>query len=100
MGQKTHPIGFRLGITQPWLSLWYSDKNYAEQVLDDYRIREILQTRLARAGLAKVEIERSFNDLKLILHVSRPGVVIGRGGAGIELLRADVEKFVAGKPVI
>lgn len=100
MGQKTHPLGFRLGITKDWSSHWYAGKNYAEKVMEDYKIRALLKERLSRAGLASIQIERSFNDVKVVLAVSRPGVVIGRGGSGIELLRVELGKLVGGKPEI
>lgn len=100
MGQKTHPIGFRLGISEDWSSHWYAGKNYADKILEDFRIRTILKNRLSRAGLAKIDIERSFNEVKVILQVSRPGVVIGRGGTGIELLRTELGNLVGGKPEI
>ncbi len=100
MGQKTHPIGFRLGINRDWLSTWYADKNFKEKVLEDYRVRELITNKLARAGLERINIERSFNDLKIIVSVSRPGVVIGRGGAGIELLREELALLLGLKPEV
>lgn len=96
MGQKIHPIGFRLGSTYTWSSRWFAAKNnsFAKQLLEDKQIREYLMTNLKAAGIAKVEIERAFDKRAIIIHVSRPGVAIGRGGTGIEQLKEDlVKKF-------
>lgn len=91
MGQKIHPIGFRLGITSDWQSRWYAGrKAYASNVIEDLKIRRLLQERLKLAGLRDVEIERLFNKVKLIIHVTRPGVVIGRGGTGLEELKKAI----------
>ncbi len=95
MGQKINPKGFRLGTTITWGSRWFADsRRYKELVLQDAHIRELLFARLKPAGLADVEIERSINKVKIILHVSRPGVVIGRGGSGLEDLKTYIEKIV------
>lgn len=91
MGQKIHPIGFRLGITSDWQSRWYAGrKAYASNLIEDLKIRRLLQERLKLAGLRDVEIERLFNKVKLIIHVTRPGVVIGRGGTGLEELKKAI----------
>lgn len=91
MGQKIHPLGFRLGPLYTWSSRWYADsKNYSKFLREDVALRKSLFARLKSAGLAQVEIERSINKMKIILHVSRPGVVIGRGGTGLE----EVKKFI------
>ncbi len=96
MGQKVNPRGFRLGTTFTWSSRWFADsKRYKQLLLSDAKIREILFARLKPAGLAQVQIERSINKVKITLHVSRPGVVIGRGGSGLEELKKYVEKIVA-----
>lgn len=88
MGQKVHPIGFRLGVVTDWQSRWYSNKrNYRKNLLEDVKIREFLYERLKLAGVAAVEIERLINKMKIIVHVTRPGVVIGRGGTGLEELK-------------
>lgn len=95
MGQKINPKGFRIGTTFTWGSRWFADsRRYKDLVLQDVRIRQRLFARLKPAGLADVEIERSINKIKIILHVSRPGVVIGRGGSGLEELKKYVEKIV------
>lgn len=95
MGQKINPRGFRIGTTFTWGSRWFADsKHYKTLVLSDAHIREHLFARLKPAGLAAVEIERSINKVKITLHVSRPGVVIGRGGSGLEELKKYIEKIV------
>lgn len=91
MGQKINPIGFRTGSFLPWRSRWFADKKqFSEYLVEDAKIRKALMDRLAGAGITTVEIERLTKSMVIILNVSRPGVVIGRGGAGIE----DVKKFV------
>lgn len=95
MGQKIHPRGFRLGTTFTWKSRWFADrKRYRELLIEDIQLREALFEKLKTAGLADVEIERSINKIKITLHVSRPGVVIGRGGSGLEDLKKYIEKFL------
>ncbi len=95
MGQKINPKGFRVGTTFTWGSRWFADdRRYKDLLLQDARLRELLFARLKPAGLAAVEIERSINKVKIILFVSRPGVVIGRGGSGLEDLKKYVEKVV------
>jgi small subunit ribosomal protein S3 len=96
MGQKVNPKGFRLGPVYTWSSRWFADdKRYREMLLSDIRLRESLKERLKTAGLAQVELERSINKIKVTLHVSRPGVVIGRGGSGLEELKKYIESFFA-----
>lgn len=91
MGQKVNPIGFRLGVINTWDSRWFADnKQYKKFVIEDAHIRELLFKRLRSAGIAKIEIERSINTLNVILHVVRPGLVIGRGGAGMD----DLKKYL------
>ena len=95
MGQKVNPTGFRMGPLYTWKSRWFSDKSsYSTYVLEDHKIREFFIQKLTSAGLTKVEIERSINTLKITLFVSRPGVVIGRGGANVDSLKNDVEKLL------
>ncbi len=93
MGQKTHPIGFRLGVIRGWDSNWYTDQDYAAKLVEDQEIRAYLQARLKRAGLSRVVIERTPKRVILTLHTSRPGVVIGRGGAEVEKLREELKKL-------
>ena len=95
MGQKVHPIGFRIGVNRDADSKWFADKQYAEFLKEDYDIRKFIKVRKGwdNAAIAKVEIERQANQVKVTLHTGKPGVIIGRGGAGIELLKADLEKM-------
>ena len=93
MGQKVHPIGFRLGVTKTWDSRWYAKKDYAKLLHEDLKLREVLKEKLYAAGIAKIEIERAANKVKINVHTARPGIVIGKKGAGVDLLRADVQKY-------
>jgi len=93
MGQKVHPTGFRLGTTEEWRSRWYADKDYAEKLGNDLEIRKFLEKRLARAALSRVDIERAGDKVKVIIYTARPGIVIGKKGAEIDTLRADLEKI-------
>lgn len=96
MGQKVHPIGFRLGTIYTWSSQWFADKrDYQDQVFEDQRLRSFLMKRLVLAGVTKVEIKRSINSISIILHVARPGVVIGRGGATLKELQDEVARLVS-----
>ena len=95
MGQKVHPTGFRLGTTEQWRSRWYADKNYAETLGNDLAIRKFLEKRLKHAALSRVDIERAGDKVQVTIYTGRPGVVIGKKGAEIDTLRADLEK-VAG----
>ena len=90
MGQKVNPHILRLGTIYSWDSRWFNNKNYKETLLEDYRLRTALMEKLKYAGIARVEIERSINSAKVILYVSKPGMVIGRAGTGLE----DVKKFI------
>jgi small subunit ribosomal protein S3 len=93
MGQKVHPTGFRLGTTEEWRSRWYADKDYAQKIGNDLEIRAFLEKRLARAALSRVDIERAGDKVKVIIYTARPGIVIGKKGAEIDNLRADLEKI-------
>jgi small subunit ribosomal protein S3 len=98
MGQKVNPIGYRVGVTLPANSKWFVTKGkYGETLLEDRQLRQLLNKDLENAGLVKSEIERSVNVLKLTLHVSRPGVVIGRGGSSLETLKKKIEQLVNDK---
>jgi len=92
MGQKTHPYGFRLGIVKTWTSKWYEDKQYARWLHEDIEIRRLVRKKHAHAGIAGIEIERAANKAKVIISTSRPGIIIGKRGAGVEQLRADLQK--------
>lgn len=93
MGQKTHPYGFRLGIIKTWRSRWYSEKEYANYLQEDLRIRSYVKNRLIHAGVSAVEIERKSNRVHVVIHTARPGIVIGKKGAEIENLKKDLLKF-------
>ena len=97
MGQKVSPTGFRLGITEDWRSRWYAGNNYAELLDNDLAIRKYLEKRLARAAVAKIEIERAGDKVKIIITTARPAVVIGKKGSEIEQLRKELAEFVDGK---
>lgn len=95
MGQKIHPKGFRIGVVFPWASRWFASKqNYKHLLLADVTLRRALHERLKPAGLAQVEIERSINKVIVTLFVSRPGVVIGRGGSGLEETKKYIERLL------
>lgn len=98
MGHKINPTGFRMGITEDWRSKWYADKKqYSKNVLEDFKIRKYLGEKLTGAGLKVVEIERSVNELTVTVKVSKPGVVIGRGGAGAEAIKDELKKISPSK---
>lgn len=93
MGQKTHPKGYRLGITKTWDSNWYSQgRKYAESIHEDEKIRKELKKKLFNAGVSKIEIERPAGKIIISVYVARPGIAIGKKGAGIDALRLDVQK--------
>ncbi len=95
MGQKIHPTGFRLGITQEHRSRWYADaKNYPELLEEDYKIRKYVKATLANAGISQIRIERKAEQIDLEVNTARPGVVVGRGGAGIDSLRVGLQKLL------
>ncbi|AMD91837.1 30S ribosomal protein S3 [Desulfomicrobium orale] len=91
MGHKVHPYGFRLGYNKNWKSRWFSDKKYAEYVFEDSKLRNYVKEKLFHAGISKIEIERAADKIRLILFTARPGIVIGRKGAEIEKLRAELK---------
>jgi small subunit ribosomal protein S3 len=92
LGQKVHPYGFRLGYNKNWLSRWFSSKEYPKNVYEDKKIRNFLKKKLYHAGIAKIEIERAADRVRLIIYTARPGIVIGRKGVEIEKLRDDLKK--------
>ena len=94
MGQKIHPHGIRVGIIKDWDTKWYADKkNYGNFVVEDFKIRKFIKQKLFLSGISKVEIERSGEKIKVTVNTAKPGIVIGKGGAGIEDLRKEVSKF-------
>mgnify|MGYP001820424560 CR=1 FL=1 len=94
MGQKVNPIGLRLGIVKTWESRWFAEKKYADYILEDYKIRRFIKKKIYHAGVSRIEIERSSKRIKLRIYTSRPGIVIGKKGAEISLLKQEVEKLV------
>lgn len=96
MGQKVNPVGFRLPIDKDWRSRWFTadKKTYRQNLLEDIKIRRFLMEKLRLAGIVRVQIDRSINKLKITLYVSRPGIVIGRGGTGLELLKKELCQMV------
>lgn len=93
MGQKVNPHGLRLGIVKTWDAKWYADKDYAKNLHEDIKIRAFLKENLYTAGVSKIETERAANRLKLTIHTAKPGMVIGRGGSGIEQIKKSLKKF-------
>ena len=100
MGQKVHPYGFRLGINKTWISRWYADKNYSTNLHEDLKIRDHVKQSLKFAGVSKVEIERAVNKIKVNVYTARPGVIIGKKGQGIELLKKNLQKFTKNEIVL
>lgn len=95
MGQKVHPTGFRLGGIFSWKSRWFAKPaDYSKKILEDRKLREYLNKKLSNAGLVQTDIERSLTKIKLIIRVSRPGVVIGKGGSNLEIIKKDLEKII------
>ena len=101
MGQKVHPHGLRVGVIKGWDAKWYADKRtFADSLIEDNKIREFVKKELFSAGISKIEIERAAKRVKLNIYTAKPGVVIGKGGAGIEALKAKVAKLVNGKNIL
>ena len=99
MGQKVHPTGARIGVIKDWSTHWYaSKKDFADNLVEDYKLREMLKEKLMPAGISRIDIERSVGKVRVIVYTAKPGIVIGRGGAGIEQLKKEIEAFT-GKPV-
>ena len=92
MGQKVHPYGFRLGFNKTWLSRWYADRDYAKLLHEDLSLRDNLKARFKHAGVSKIEIERAANKLKIDIHTSRPGIIIGRKGQEVDKLKQEIQK--------
>ena len=92
MGQKVHPYGFRLGFNKTWRSRWFADRDYAKLLHEDLELRENLKKRFSHAGVSKIEIERAANKLKIDIHTSRPGIIIGRKGTEVDKLKQEIQK--------
>ena len=93
MGHKVHPYGYRIGINKPWLAKWYADRDYATLLQEDMKIRGLVSKQLANASVSQVEIERGINHVTVTVHTAKPGIVIGKGGANVELLRNSIGKL-------
>ncbi len=93
MGQKTHPYGFRLGVIKTWKSKWYEDRNYATWLHEDIALKKAILDKFSHAGIADIEIERFANNVKVVIYTSRPGILIGKRGSGVEQLQRDLQKL-------
>ena len=93
MGQKVNPHGLRVGVIKDWDSKWYADKEFADYLVEDYKIREYLKKKLDNAGVSKIEIERAADRVKVIIFTAKPGVIIGKGGQEIENTKKELQKF-------
>jgi len=100
LGQKTHPIGFRLGITKDWFSRWFDDKRMADKLHEDITIKDYLKTRLRDGWISRIEIERTSKKLRVIIYTARPGIVIGKGGEQADSLKAEITALVGRQPQI
>jgi small subunit ribosomal protein S3 len=100
LGQKVNPVGLRLGIIKTWDSKWYAGKNYADYILEDYNIRKYLNKKLGHAGISRIEIERSSKRVRLRIFASRPGIIIGKKGAEILILKQELEKQISHEVMI
>lgn len=97
MGHKTDPRGFRLIIKKDWNSVWHNERSFRKFLHEDIAVREFLKKKLRRVGLSQIKIERSINEVRIKISVAKPGLVIGRGGAGVEQLKKELKKIVSGK---
>ena len=97
MGQKVNPHGLRVGVIKDWDSKWYAEADFADNLVEDNQIRKFLKNKLYSAGVSKIEIERASDRVKVIIHTAKPGIVIGKGGAEIEKLKAEVQKLTEKK---
>ncbi len=100
MGQKVNPHGLRVGVIKDWDSKWYAEGDFADYLVEDYNIREFLKKKLYSAGISKIEIERASDRVKVVLYTAKPGVVIGKGGAEIEKVKAELQKYTDKKLVV
>ena len=100
MGQKVNPHGVRVGVIKEWDSKWYAEADFADNLVEDYKIREYLKKKLYSAGVSKIEIERTSDRCKVIVYTAKPGVVIGKGGAEIDKLKEEVQKLSAMKVLV
>jgi len=100
MGQKVNPHGLRVGVIKDWDSKWYAEDDFADYLVEDYKIRKFLKDKLYSAGVSKIEIERTADKVKVTIYTAKPGIVIGKGGAEIDKVKAEVQKFTSKKLVV
>ena len=100
MGQKVNPHGLRVGIIKDWDAKWYAEKDFADLLIEDNKLRTYIKKRLYSAGVARIEIERASERVKINIHTAKPGIVIGKGGSSIEKLRVDLQKMTASKVIV
>ena len=100
MGQKVNPHGLRVGVIKDWDSRWYADAEFADYLVEDFEIRKYLKKKLYAAGISKIEIERASDRVKVVIHTAKPGVVIGKGGAEIEITKQELSKMTGKKVLV
>ena len=100
MGQKVNPHGLRVGVINDWASRWYAEKDFADYLVEDHQIREFLKKKLYAAGISKIEIERASERVKVTIYTAKPGIVIGKGGAEIEKIKAEAQKLTDKKLIL
>ena len=100
MGQKVNPHGLRVGVIKDWDSRWYAEKNFSDLLVEDFELRKFLKKKLYSAGVAKIEIERASERVKINIHTAKPGIVIGKGGTAIEALRNEIDAKIEGKVIV
>ena len=100
MGQKVNPHGLRVGIIKDWDSKWYAEADFADNLIEDHEIRKFLKKKLYAAGISKIEIERASDRVKVIVYTAKPGVVIGKGGAEIEKVKGELQKYTSKKLIV
>ncbi len=100
MGQKVNPHGLRVGVIKDWDSRWFAEADFADNLVEDYNIRKFLKKKLYNSGVAKIEIERAADRVKVIVYTAKPGVVIGKGGAEIEKLKVELAKYTSKKILV
>ena len=99
MGQKVHPYGFRLGINKTWVSNWCARREFPDLLLEDIKLRQYINKTLSHAGIARVEVERSANRVRVNIHTARPGIIIGKKGLEVDRLKEELQKMISGKQV-
>ncbi|WP_211749524.1 30S ribosomal protein S3 [Paenibacillus sp. Marseille-Q4541] len=99
MGQKVNPVGLRIGVIRDWESKWYAGKDFGDLLLEDVKIREYLKNKLKDSAVSRIEIERAANRVNVTIHTAKPGMVIGKGGSEVEILRGQITKIAGGKKV-